>query len=143
MPDAPPMPDLSPEYLDALKVGRRLVELCGQAKYDEAVAELYSDDIVSIEVCSMEGHPARQEGIEAVKAKQAWWDENHEIHGAEVKGPFPHGDRVAVWMSIDVTPKAGPMAGLRHKMEEVCLYTVKDGKIVQEEFFYDMTPPGG
>ena len=32
------------------------------------------------------------------------------------------------------------MAGKPHekKMEEVALYTVKNGKITQEEFFYDM-----
>jgi hypothetical protein len=30
------------------------------------------------------------------------------------------------------------MAGRRTKLEEVALYTVKDGKIVREEFFYSM-----
>ncbi|MEM7681387.1 MAG: nuclear transport factor 2 family protein [Planctomycetota bacterium] len=136
------MPELSPEYLSALQVGKRLVELCGQGKYEEAASELYADDITSVEVCGMAGHPAEVNGIEAVKAKQEWWNENHEIHGGDVKGPYAHGDRVAVWMSIDVTPKTGPMAGHRHTMEEVCLYTVQDGKIVREEFMYDMTAGG-
>jgi ketosteroid isomerase-like protein len=39
---------------------------------------------------------------------------------------------------LDVTAKAGPMAGKRIQMNEAALYTVKDGKIVKEEFFYDM-----
>jgi len=26
----------------------------------------------------------------------------------------------------------------REKSEEICLYEVKDGKIVREQFFYDM-----
>jgi ketosteroid isomerase-like protein len=30
------------------------------------------------------------------------------------------------------------MAGKRMTLDEVGLYTVKDGKVVQEEFFYDM-----
>ncbi len=30
------------------------------------------------------------------------------------------------------------MAGKRMNLDEAALYTVKDGKIVQEEFFYDM-----
>ena len=30
------------------------------------------------------------------------------------------------------------MQGRRMKMEEAALYTVKDGKIVEEEFFYHM-----
>jgi ketosteroid isomerase-like protein len=36
---------------------------------------------------------------------------------------------------MDVTPKAG---GERMQMKEVALYTVKDGKIAQEEFWYLM-----
>ena len=30
------------------------------------------------------------------------------------------------------------MAGKRMNLDEAALYTVKDGKIVQEEFFYHM-----
>ena len=30
------------------------------------------------------------------------------------------------------------MAGKRMTLDESALYTVKDGKIVKEEFFYDM-----
>lgn len=30
------------------------------------------------------------------------------------------------------------MKGKRMKLHEVAVYTVKDGKIVREEFFYDM-----
>ena len=65
-------------------------------------------------------------------------DDNHDIHGAEVNGPWPHGDRFVVTMKHDVTPKSGPFAGRRTQFEEAGLYTVRDGKIVQEEFFYHM-----
>jgi hypothetical protein len=56
-----------------------------------------------------------------------------------MKGPFPHGDRFAIWMMADVTPKAGPMEGKRHTIDEVCLYTVENSKIKHVEFFYDMS----
>ena len=81
---------------------------------------------------------ARMEGIEAIRKKNQWWFENHEIHSSGAKGPWPHGDRFIVLFKIDVTAKAGPMAGKRMQAEEAGLYTVKDGKIVKEEFFYDM-----
>jgi hypothetical protein len=55
-----------------------------------------------------------------------------------VTGPFPHDDRFIVYMKMDVTSKGGPYAGKRNTFEEAGLYTVKDGKIVQEEFFYQM-----
>jgi len=52
--------------------------------------------------------------------------------------PFPHGERFIILYKTDVTPKVGPMAGKRMQVEEAGLYTVRDGKVVQEEFFYHM-----
>jgi ketosteroid isomerase-like protein len=43
-----------------------------------------------------------------------------------------------VRFKFDVTAKSGPMAGKRFVMDEAALYTVKDGKVVHEEFFYSM-----
>ena len=51
---------------------------------------------------------------------------------------FPHGERFIVHMKYDVTPTSGPHKGKRMQLDEAGLYTVRDGKIVQEEFFYDM-----
>jgi hypothetical protein len=123
---------------DTLTVGKKLVELCRQGKNMEALDTLYSPSIVSIEAGSGPNMPARMEGIEAIKGKATWWEANHEVHKAEVEGPFPHGDRFIVRFKYDVTAKAGPMAGKRFTMDEGALYTVKDGKVAQEEFFYSM-----
>jgi ketosteroid isomerase-like protein len=120
------------------QVGNRLVELCRQGKFMEAMDTLYGPNIVSIETRSSPTMPARTEGIKAVRGKGEWWEANHEVHSGSVEGPWPHGDRFIVRFSFDVTAKAGPMAGKRMQLEEAALYTVKDGKIVQEEFFYDM-----
>jgi ketosteroid isomerase-like protein len=128
---------------NTLETGKKLVELCRQGKYLDAVDTLYSKDIVSIEAKGDAAMPARTQGIEAIRGKNKWWMENHEIHGNEVKGPFPHGDRFVAVMKMDVTPKAGPHAGKRMQFEEAALYTVRDGKIVREEFFYDMGGDAG
>jgi hypothetical protein len=122
-----------------MEVGKKLVELCQQGKFEEAVEKLYSPKIVSIEAGSPGPQsPRRQEGIEAIRKKGKWWQENHTIHGGKVEGPWPHDDRFIARFTFDVTPKAGPMAGKRFTMDETGLYTVKDGKVVQEEFFYHM-----
>lgn len=121
-----------------LEVGKKLVELCKQHKYAEAMNTLYSPNIVSVEAGAPPGQSARVEGIAAVKGKAEWWEKNHEIHSSEVTGPWPHGDRFIVRFSYEVTAKGGPMAGKRFKMDEAALYTVKDGKVVHEEFFYNM-----
>ena len=121
-----------------LEVGKRLVELCRQGKNVEAVNTLYDKNIVSVEAQKDPMFPQRIEGIEGVKGKNEWWVKNHDIHSAEARGPFPHGDRFAVYFKYDVTSKDGPMKGKRMQMDETALYTVKNDKIVQEEFFYHM-----
>ena len=121
-----------------LEVGRRLVELCRAGKNLEAVETLYSPDVVSIEARADEHMPARMEGVDAIRRKNQWWLDNHEIHGGEVTGRFPHGERFIVFMKYDATPKVGPFAGRRMQFEEAAMYTVRDGKVAQEEFFYHM-----
>ncbi len=91
----------------------------------------WSDDIVSIE--AMDGPMARLQGRAAVDGKGAWWSSAHEIHGVETFGPFVNGDQFAVRWVMDVTQKE---SGNRMTMDEMALFTVKDGKIVEERFFY-------
>jgi len=119
-----------------LDIGKKLVALCKAGKTTEAVESLYAPNIVSVEAEPMPDGKQRLEGIAAVRGKNEWWVKNHEVHKMEVTGPWPHGDRFVVNFKIDVTPKAGPMSGKRFTMEEAALYSVKNGKIVQEEFFY-------
>jgi ketosteroid isomerase-like protein len=123
---------------ETLAVGKKLVDLCKEGKHMEAIEALYSPNIVSVEAGAPPGGSPRSEGIEAIKGKGEWWAANHEVHKAEAEGPFPHGDRFIVRFKYDVTAKAGPMAGKRFVMDEAALYTVKDGKITHEEFFYSM-----
>jgi hypothetical protein len=123
---------------NVMEVGKQLVDLCRQNQNLRAVDTLYSPKIVSIERTEMPGMPRRMEGIEAVRGKNAWWLENHEIHKTETFGPYPHDNRFIVVFRMDATAKTGPHAGKRMQFEEAALYTVQDGKIVQEEFFYSM-----
>lgn len=118
----------------------RLVELCKQFKNTQAIQELYAPDVVSVEACSMPGQSATTAGKDGVLAKNQWWLENHEVHSGDLEGPFPHGeDRFALIFEFDVTfkPKSERM-----QMKEVGVYTVADGKIVREEFFYAMPEMG-
>ena len=119
--------------MTTLEVGNKLVELCKQGKAHEAMEALYAPDIVAVEAAAMQNMPAETRGIDAVRAKSKWWADNHTVHSATVEGPWPNGDRFAVKFVYDVTRKA---ANQRFKMEEIGLYTVKNDKIVREEFFY-------
>ena len=121
-----------------LEVGKRLVELCNTDKAMQAIDELYAPNIVSVEAMAMPQMPQTLEGIKAVRGKSEWWFANHTVHSGKATGPWPHDDRFIVHFTYDVTSKAGPMAGKRMTLDEAALYTVKDGKIVKEEFFYHM-----
>ena len=129
---------MSVDSLSIEEVGRRLVDAVTGLKFLDAIDELYSPDIVSIEAIGNDEEPAELRGIEAIRNKNKWWVENNDLHSIEAKGPFPHGDRFAVFYRMDVTPAAGPRAGQRGPFEEVALYTVSEGKIVREEFFYSI-----
>ncbi|HYD87071.1 MAG TPA: nuclear transport factor 2 family protein [Vitreimonas sp.] len=91
----------------------------------------WSDDVVSIE--ARDGPMQEMRGREAVHSKGDWWTANHEVHSFEAQGPFVNGDQFALIFRMDVTQKA---SGQREQMEEVALYSVRDGKIVEERFFY-------
>jgi len=91
----------------------------------------WADDVVSIE--AMPGPMARVEGREAVMGKSAWWYGAHEVHGTETFGPFVNGDQIAIHWHMDITNRE---SGQRMQMDEVALYTMKDGRIAEERFFY-------
>lgn len=121
--------------MNTLELGKRLVELCRAGKNREAQDTLYSPDIVSVEAGAPPGQSPETRGIAAVIAKGTAWAVAHEVHGAKAEGPFPHGDRFAVVFDYDVTRRAD---GQRLRMHEVALFTVANGKITREEFFYAM-----
>jgi ketosteroid isomerase-like protein len=120
--------------MTTIQIARKLVELCKQGKNAEALNTLFSEDAVSVEAVAMPNSQQEVRGLAAIKGKGEWWFTNHEIHSATVVGPWPHGDRFLVGFRFDVTNKP---SGKRMTMEEFGLYTISNGKIVREEFFYD------
>lgn len=114
-------------------IATELVELCRAGKNLEAIDRLYSPNIESIEPLGDGQMPAELHGVDAVRAKNEWWFSNHDIHRAEVNGPFLGDDQFAVQYSYDITFKP---TGRRTGGTEMALYTVEEGRIVRERFFY-------
>jgi hypothetical protein len=112
-------------------VAMRLVELCKGTEWKKAVDELYANDIVSVEPREVAGMPAEMRGIDKVRGKNDWWEENMEVHDSKVSGPFVAGDTFVVRFDIDATDKNSKE---RMQMSEVGIYTVKDDKVVRERF---------
>ena len=121
--------------MNTLEIGQKMVELCREGKNDEAVNTLFSADIVSVEAGAPAGQDATTKGIAGVRGKGKWWVDNHTVHDAKAEGPWPHGDRFIVRFTYDVTFKPD---NKRFTMDEAALYTVANGKVVKEEFFYTL-----
>ena len=121
--------------MTTIDIANKLVSLCRECKDHEAQRLLYAEDAVSVEAGAPAGQDPEMKGLAAIRAKGEWWYANHEVHQVTITGPWPHGDRFILGFKIDVTPKA---TGQRFQMEEMALYTSRDGKIVREEFFYHM-----
>jgi ketosteroid isomerase-like protein len=113
------------------QVAAEFAALCKAGQHEQAGERFWADDIVSRE--AMEGDMAMLKGRAAVKGKGEWWYANHEIHSAETQGPYVNGDQFMLRFIMDITVKA---SGQRMQMDEMGLYTVRDGKVTEERFFY-------
>lgn len=121
--------------MNTQQVADRLVELCRQGLYEQAQQELYADDAVSIEMDGAQaGDLGNARGMDAIREKGKRWQETLvEFHGGSVGDPIVAGNWFSVVMSIDATYKEGG----RQAMSEICVFQVRDGRIVREQFFYD------
>ncbi len=112
-----------------------LVAHCRNQTEAEGLKTLYAPDAVSVEPMPMPGTDSgASHGVPAIEAKHDWWAKTMEVHSASTDGPYLYGpDRFAVIFEVDVTNRE---SGERTQMKEVALYTVSNGRIVREEFFY-------
>jgi hypothetical protein len=113
------------------EIAKKVVELVRQHAWYEALDTLYDDNIVSVEAFSMSGGSPETRGKEAVRGKIDWWVNATDVHSFAANGPFVAHDRFVVEYDADVTDKNSKQ---RRKLSEVGIYTVKDGKIIREEF---------
>ena len=112
--------------MNTQQVAEKVVELVRKQAWYEALDALYDKDIVSVEATAPESR-----GKEAVRGKIDWWVNAMEVHSFEASEPFVAHDRFVVQYDADVTEKESKK---RRHMSEVGVYTVKNGKIVREEF---------
>jgi len=116
--------------MNTKEVAQKVVQLVRKQAWYEALDTLYDDNIVSVEAYSMSESPETR-GKEGVRGKIDWWVNAMEIHSFNAGDPFVGHDRFVVQYDAQVTDKKTKES---RKMSEVGVYTVKNGKIVREEF---------
>lgn len=99
-----------------------------------AAGERYwADDVVSIEPhARADGTDAECRGIEAVREKNLRWVSTHGIEDLSLDGPFVTGDHFALFADMLIAH-----GGRRFPHSEIATFIVRDGKIVEERYFYD------
>jgi ketosteroid isomerase-like protein len=115
------------------EVANKLVGYMRQGQMLDAQAELYADDIVCIEPeGGMAPHFTKGKTAVAEKGKQ-FASMIEERHGGSCSDPLVAGDFFTISMTLDAT-----MKGMgRMVLNEICVYQVKNGKIVFEQFFFN------
>lgn len=112
-------------------IAQRLTELCRDAKWETAQRELYADDARSIEAQASPAFPQETNGLAAIIEKGRKFNSMVEkLHAISVSEPLVADNSFACTMRMDVTMKGQG----RFTMTELCVYDVKDGKIVTERF---------
>ena len=115
------------------EVAKKWKDMCDQGKNLECINELYADNVISKEMPGMPG--------EVISGRQNVWNKSKEwlesvesFHSSSISEPVVAGNFFSAKMDFDCTFKERG----RQKMEEVCVYEVKDGKIASEQYFYSM-----
>jgi hypothetical protein len=113
-------------------IATRLVDLCRNGKIEEAKEELFAQDIISIE--PYEGLlPKETKGMDAIRKKAALFVSHVEdFFGSTISEPIIAGDYFSLAWNTDLQMKGEA----RKTNSELCVYKVKEGKIISEQFFY-------
>lgn len=114
------------------EIADRLVVLCRKGEYEKAQQELFADDAVSIEPYATAAFEKETKGLKAIKEKGDKWNSMVvKMHNLDVSDALVASNSFACTMRMNVTIKE------RGEMDitELCVYQVKDGKIISEQFY--------
>ncbi|MEO1140286.1 MAG: nuclear transport factor 2 family protein [Pseudomonadota bacterium] len=119
------------------EIANELVAGCRENRAKANLDKLYASDAVSVEAMEMEPGSGREtKGLEGLKGKHDWWDNSMEMLEGDISDPMLHGDdKFAVIFTGKAKEKA---TGNVMEINEVAVYSVTDGKISREEFYYTM-----
>lgn len=118
--------------MTTLEIANRLAVLCRDVKFETAQHELYAADAISIETVPAPGYEKKTKGLDAIIKKGHQFESTVEAyHNTTVSDPLVSGNSFALVLSMDLTMKERG----RVKLDELCVYEVKDGKIISETFY--------
>lgn len=113
------------------QIGTRLKELLQTGQFETAQRELFSDDALSLEPDASNLPPTK--GLQAILEKgQNFRNSVAQFHSLTVAEPVISFNHIALALKVELTFKGQD----KTVMDEIIVYQIEDGKIVQEQFFY-------
>jgi hypothetical protein len=114
------------------EIATKLVSLCNEGKYEEAHDSLYDENVLSVEMDDSMGE-REVRGIEKVKEKGKSWAQMF-------SGPATSWCDEAIVSGNSFACRMG-FSGPGHNGEkiegqELAVYVTKDGKIIEERFYW-------
>jgi hypothetical protein len=114
------------------EIAKRLAELCAKGDFETAQKELFANDAISIEPYATPAFEKEVKGLDNILEKGRKFESMVEkMNSLTVSEPICAANAFAMTLTMDVTMKEkGQM-----KMTELCVYELKDGKIISEQFY--------
>lgn len=110
----------------------QLARYIEELRFSEAQEEFYHPDVVK-----RENSMPERVGLAASRARQQRASEvTADVHEVKIASILVDGDLTAMECHAEWTF----VGGARVRIEQVCLQTWRDDKIIYERFFYDPTP---
>lgn len=114
------------------EVADKLVSICRSGDWGKAQKELYADNAVSIEAEATPAFEKVTKGLPAIIEKGKKFEGMVQtMHSIAMSAPIVAANSFACILDMDATMKEGG----RMNMKELCVYQVKDGKIIEEQFY--------
>jgi hypothetical protein len=116
-------------------IARDFTDMLRQGQFVAARERFWAADVRSIEPHDLpDGIAAEVSGIDAARAKTIRWFGSRHIHDLSIDGPFVTGNQFALFLDMMI---AGQPSGADQPFTEIAIFTVRDGQISEERYFYD------
>lgn len=118
--------------MNTQEIAEKMIAYNNEGKFPAVFEELYSEDFVSIE---MPGVPHEVvTGVGEATKKGEWFFSQFEMLGVEISEPLVADNWFALRYKMHTKNRE---TGEEKHESELGIYHVENGKIVQEQFFYD------
>ena len=109
-------------------VARDFTAMLRLGQFEAAGERYWADGVTSMEPADL------SIGVTAVHRKARNRFGKGRIEELGIDGPFVTGDQFALFLDMLITD---PATGKTQPFAEIAIFTVRDGRIIEERFFYD------